>query len=407
MGICKTVGTGKVLIGKVVLGIAVLGLGIGMKGAVSSAAAAENAIGITTRDGKSMSFTAVENTEEEAVFSLNSDGSARLKSGSIGMGADSTIKVGKIKVKNTVKKKSAQASAKNKKAKIKKESKTKTISIELVTAAENKGIAVIEKKRENMAEVALEEGDTITANGGVTATAGKGGAVLKVSYDTKTKKAVWELLSGSVSNEGGLLVTLFPGDTKTKLPIGVEGSEDVMVTAKKDGTYRVKISSEDTGFSLAEESYMGREGTIVYTIDTDSNVYVHSITLRPGEMTDEIMTGGKRMTISNAGTEGEIKVQSGNLATITADSGSKMEVGLGKKSRTYTAPVSETGKVTYEIHKNNQLEQRREKEDTPGESSVPSMTAEQSQLFFMNGVNNFLHMVQGNRDVGRIVEINE
>lgn len=86
MGICKTVGTGKVLIGKVVLGIAVLGLGIGMKGAVSSAAAAENAIGITTRDGKSMSFTAVENTEEEAVFSLNSDGSARLKSGSIGMG---------------------------------------------------------------------------------------------------------------------------------------------------------------------------------------------------------------------------------------------------------------------------------------------------------------------------------
>lgn len=407
MGICKTVGTGKVLIGKVVLGIAVLGLGIGMKGAVSSAAAAENAIGITTRDGKSMSFTAVENTEEEAVFSLNSDGSARLKSGSIGMGADSTIKVGKIKVKNTVKKKSAQAAAKNKKAKIKKESKTKTISIELVTAAENKGIAVIEKKRENMAEVALEEGDTITANGGVTATAGKGGAVLKVSYDTKTKKAVWELLSGSVSNEGGLLVTLFPGDTKTKLPIGVEGSEDVMVTAKKDGTYRVKISSEDTGFSLAEESYMGREGTIVYTIDTDSNVYVHSITLQPGEMTDEIMTGGKRMTISNAGTEGKIKVQSGNLATITADSGSKMEVGLGKKSRTYTAPVSETGKVTYEIHKNNQLEQRKEKEDTPGESSVPSMTAEQSQLFFMNGVNNFLHMVQGNRDVGRIVEINE
>lgn len=387
MGICKTVGTGKVLIGKVVLGIAVFGLGIGMKGAVSSAAAAENAIGITTRDGKSMSFTAVENTEEEAVFSLNSDGSARLKSGSIGMGADSTIKVGKIKVK--------------------KESKTKTISIELVTAAENKGIAVIEKKRENMAEVALEEGDTITANGGVTATAGKGGAVLKVSYDTKTRKAVWELLSGSVSNEGGLLVNLFPGDTKTKLPIGVEGSEDVMVTAKKDGTYRVKISSEDTGFSLAEESYMGREGTIVYTIDTDSNVYVHSITLQPGEMTDEIMTGGKRMTISNAGTEGKIKVQSGNLATITADSGSKMEVGLGKKSRTYTAPVSETGKVTYEIHKNNQLEQRKEKEDTPGESSVPSMTAEQSQLFFMNGVNNFLHMVQGNRDVGRIVEINE
>lgn len=407
MGICKTVRTGKVLIGKVVLGIAVLGLGIGMKGAVSSAAAAENAIGITTKDGKSMSFTAVENTDKEAVFSLNSDGSARLKSGSIGMGADSTIKVGKIKVKNTVKKKSAQASAKNKKAKIKKESKTKTISIELVTAAENKGIAVIEKKRENMAEVALEEGDTITANGGVTATAGKGGAVLKVSYDTKTRKAVWELLSGSVSNEGGLLVTLYPGDTKTKLPIGVEGSEDVMVTAKKDGTYRVKISSEDTGFSLAEESYMGREGTIVYTIDTDSNVYVHSITLQPGEMTDEIMTGGKRMTISNAGTEGKIKVQSGNLATITADSGSKMEVGLGKKSRTYTASVSETGKVTYEIHKNNQLEQRKEKEDTPGESSVPSMTAEQSQLFFMNGVNNFLHMVQGNRDVGRIVEINE
>lgn len=393
MGICKRIPSGRAFIGKVVLGIAVLGLGVGMKGVVSSAAVDDNTIGITTNDGKSMSFMAVKDTKEEAVFSLNRDGSAHLKSGSIGMGANSTIQVGSIKVK------SKKASGKS----------AKTISIELVTDAENSGVTVIEKTKKNTAKVLLEEGDTITANGGVTTTAGKGGAVLKVSYDTKEKKAVFELLSGTTSNEGGLLITLTPGDTKTKLPVGVEGSEAVMVTAKKNGTYRVKISSEDTGFTLAEETYMGRRGTIVYTIDTDSNVYVHSITLQPGEITDEIMTGGKRMSISNVGTEGTITVKSGNLATITAAGGSKIEVGIGKKRRSYTAPVSETGKVKYEIRKDNKLKRLKEKEDKPAEPSVQSMTAtaERSQYFFVSGVNNFLNMVQGNSDVGQIVEINE
>ena len=105
MGICKKVQVGKKFIGKIVLGIAFLGLGVGMKDVVSSAAVAENSIGIMTNVGKSMSFMAVKDTKEEAVFSLNGNGSARLKSGSIGMGANSTIQVGAIKVKDNTKKK--------------------------------------------------------------------------------------------------------------------------------------------------------------------------------------------------------------------------------------------------------------------------------------------------------------
>ncbi len=393
MGICKKVQVGKKFIGKIVLGIAFLGLGVGMKDVVSSAAVAENSIGIMTNVGKSMSFMAVKDTKEEAVFSLNGNGSARLKSGSIGMGANSTIQVGAIKVKDNTKKKKG-----------KKKIKTKTVSIQLVTDANNSGVAIIKKTKKNTAEVTLEEGDTITANGGVTTTAGKGGAVLKVSYNPKEKKAVYELLSGTTSNEGGLLVTLMPGETKTKLPIGVDGSEAVMVSAQKDGTYRVKITSEDTSISLAEETYKGKAGAIVYTIDTDSNVYVNSITLQPGEMTDEIMTGGKRMTISNVGIEGTIKVKSGNLAVITAESGSKIEVGIGKKSRLYSVPDSESGKIKYEIQKSNKLKKIEEKES---KTSLAPLPAEQSQFFFMNRVNNYFKMYSGNSDVGRIVEINE
>lgn len=385
MGICKEVQIRKHL-GRIVLGIAIIGLGFGMKHMMASAEVADNSFGITTNTGKSMSFIAVKDSKKEAVFSINSDGSARLKSGSIGMGADSTIKVGNIKIKN-------------KKKKVK-----KTLSLELVTDAANQGISIIKTGKKNTAEVTLEEGDTITANGGVTTTAGEGGAVLRVSYSTKKKKAVFELLSGTTSNEGDLVVALTPGDTKTKLPIGVEGPDSVMVTAKKDGTYRVKITSAVTSMTLAEETYEGNAGTIVYTIDTDSNVYVDSITLQPGDMTDEIMTGGKRITVSNVGLEGAIKVKSGNLASIQADSGSRIEVGIGKKIRSYTVPDSETGKVFYRIHKDNKLEEKEQEKVEPSMTPLPSG---QSQFFSMSGVNNYFNLYSGNSEVGKIVEIDE
>lgn len=385
MGTCKKVQIKKHL-GRIVLGIAIIGLGLGVKHMTASAEVADNSFGITTNTGKNMSFIAVEDSKEEAVFSINSDGSARLKSGSIGMGADSTIKVGNIKIKN-------------KKKKVK-----KTLSLELITDVANQGIAIIKTGKKNTAEVTLEEGDTITANGGVTTTAGKGGAVLKVSYNTKKKKAVFELLSGTTSNEGDLVVALTPGGTKTKLPIGVEGPDSVMVTAKKDGTYRVKITSAVTSMSLAEETYEGNAGTIIYTIDTDSNVYVDSITLQPGDMTDEIMTGGKRIMVSNVGLEGTIEVKSGNLASIKADSGSRIEVGIGKKSRSYTVPDSETGKVFYRIHKDNKLEEKEQEKVAPSMTPLPSG---QSQFFFMSGVNNYFKLYSGNSEVGQIVEIDE
>lgn len=391
MGICKRVQIGK-QIGRIVLGIAIIGLGLGMKHIAASAEVMDNTFGITTNTGKNMSFTAVKDSKKEAVFSINSDGSARLKSGSIGMGADSTIHVGNIKIES-----------KNK-GKGKKKKKVKTISLELVTDGANQGIAIIKTGKKNTAEITLEEGDTITANGGVTTTAGKGGAVLKVSYSTRKKKAVFELLSGTTSNEGDLVVALTPGDTKIKLPIGVEGPDSVMVTAKKDGTYRVKITSAVTSMSLAEETYKGNAGTIVYTIDTDSNVYVDSITLQPGDMTDEIMTGGKRMTVSNVGLKGAIEVKSGNLATIQADSGSQIEVGIGKKSRNYTVPDSETGKVFYRIHKDNKLEEKEQEKTEPSMTPLPSG---QSQFFSMSSVYNYFNLYSGNTEVGKIVEIDE
>ena len=78
MGICKEVQIRKHL-GRIVLGIAIIGLGFGMKHMMASAEVADNSFGITTNTGKSMSFIAVKDSKKEAVFSINSDGSARLK----------------------------------------------------------------------------------------------------------------------------------------------------------------------------------------------------------------------------------------------------------------------------------------------------------------------------------------
>lgn len=391
MGNGKKVPAGKSILGKIVLGMAVVGLGFGWKSMVSQASTGNQSIGITTESGKNMSFTTVKDTKEDAVFSLNRDGSAHLKSGSIGMGADSTIEVGNIKVKKKGKQKKSKK-------------KAETVSIQLVTGIYNKGTAVIKTEKKNSAQVTLEEGDTIIANGGVSTTAGKGGAVLHVSYSVKQKKAVFELIHGTTSNTGGLVVTLMPGGTKTKLPIGVKGTGTVMVSTRKDGTYQVEMDSSDVAISLAEETYEGKEGTVVYIIDTDSNVYVDSIVLQPGETTDQIRTGGKRMTVSNRGDVGKLQVKSGNLAAIVADSGAKIEVGIGKKSRSYTVPEAEQGMIQYKIQKDNKLERVQEKVLSP---SITPLPTEQPQFFYMGSTNPYLAMYSANTEVGKIVEINE
>lgn len=108
--------------------------------------------------------------------------------------------------------------------------------------------------------------------------------------------------------------------------------------------------------------------------------------------------------VSNVGLEGTIEVKSGNLASIKADSGSRIEVGIGKKSRSYTVPDSETGKVFYRIHKDNKLEEKEQEKVAPSMTPLPSG---QSQFFFMSGVNNYFKLYSGNSEVGQIVEIDE